>query len=499
MTLTRRDFLKMSGLFAAWSALSSCAPAAQTTAVPTVLPTATTVPTVMPAEDAFLIHALKRITFGATPEMIEKAKRIGIEDFIEEQLNPESLPDENIDDLLRQFSTLTMTPAERFQLDKKGEPVQELIAATLLRQWHSERQLFEMMVNFWSNHFSIFIGKNLCRILKTDDDLNAIRPNALKKFRDLLSASAHSPAMLVFLDQAESRGESPNENYARELLELHTVGVDAGYSQDDIANLARALTGWTILGPRNQRSNPGTFAFNPKIHEGSEKHVMGLTIPPGGEEEGTQILDMLAGHASTAHFISRKLARRFVSDSPTPELVDMLASVFLQSDGDVRELLRALFTSDAFKSSAGQKFKTPLEFFISALRLTGTTVKRNTRGLLEHLRLLGQVPFTWPPPNGFPDVGGFWATTSGLLDRWNFGLLLTSNQIKGAEVDLKSLTNDASSPQDIVDVLSLRFLGARLPEDGRSILLDFASSGTLDENIPSIAGLILGSPHFQMR
>src|SRR6185436_2802380 len=171
MTLTRRDFLKMSGLFAAWSALSSCAPAAQTTALPTVLSTATTIPTVVPAEDAFLIHTLKRITFGATPEMIEKAKRIGIEAFIEEQLSPESIPDEKTDDLLGQFSTLTMTPAERFKLDKKGEPVQELIAATVLRQWHSERQLFEMMVNFWSNHFSIFIGKNLCRILKTDDDL----------------------------------------------------------------------------------------------------------------------------------------------------------------------------------------------------------------------------------------------------------------------------------------------------------------------------------------
>jgi uncharacterized protein (DUF1800 family) len=305
--------------------------------------------------------------------------------------------------------------------------------------------------------------------------------------------------MLIFLDQAESRGEAPNENYARELLELHTVGVDAGYTQQDIVDLARALTGWTIVGPRKRTLEPGTFLFDPYVHDDGEKQVMGLTISPSGEGEGNQILDMLANHANTAHFISRKLARRFVTDSPSSELVDALSKVFLQSDGDIRQLLKALFTSEDFKASAGQKFKTPLDFFISTLRLTGAAVTRNTRPLQEHLRLLGQVPFTWQPPNGFPDVAPFWATTSGLLERWNFALLLASNQIKGAEVDLKSLTRDASSPEDVVDVLSIRFLGERLPEAARSILVDFASAGTMEKNLASLAGLILGSPHFQMR
>jgi uncharacterized protein (DUF1800 family) len=187
-------------------------------------------------DERTIIHTLKRITFGPTPEMIEKAKSMGIDEFIEEQLFPDSIPNEKTENILGQFSTLDMTSDERFKLEKRGVLVQELIAATLTRQWHSERQLFEMMVDFWGNHFSIFIGKNFCRVLKTDDDQKVIRPHALGKFHDLLHASAHSPAMLVYLDQAESRGESPNENYARELLELHTVDVEAGYSHHDVAD-----------------------------------------------------------------------------------------------------------------------------------------------------------------------------------------------------------------------------------------------------------------------
>ena len=211
------------------------------------------------------------------------------------------------------------------------------------------------------------------------------------------------------------------------------------------------------------------------------------------------ILDMLAEHPSAAQFISRKLAARFVSDAPPAELVNSLAEVFTQTDGDIRELLRALFHSESFKASAGQKFKKPLDFFVSTLRLTGATVRRNTRALQEYLRLLGQVPFTWSPPDGFPDKQEYWATTSGLLDRWNFGMLLVSNQIRGVEVDLSAVTDDASSAQDVVDLLSMHFLGGLLPDDARAILVDFASSSALDKDIPSIAGLILGSPHFQMR
>lgn len=505
MTLTRRDFLKMSGMFAAWTALASCAPNDVLTPAPTTAPVGTAFPTLPPQsldDEALLVHTLKRFTFGATPEMIEKAKRIGLNAFIEEQLFPESIPDDATDKMMEQFGTFSMTPAERFKLEKKGQSVQELISATLLRQRYSERQLFETMVDFWGNHFSIYIGKGGCKTLKTDDDLKVIRPNAFGKFRDLLHASAHSPAMLVFLDQATSTGEAPNENYGRELMELHTIGASAGYSQQDVIEVSRALTGWTIVGPRDRKKEFGTYYFNPSMHSEGEKHVLGMTIPSGGEDEGMMILDMLASHPSAAQFISRKIARRFISDSPSAEAVDSLAQTFAQADGDTRAIIRAIAQSDSFKSSAGQKFKKPLDFFISALRLTDAAIKlnaRNGRKIQEHLRLLGQVPFTWSPPNGFPESQGYWATTSGLLDRWNFGLLLTSNQIRGMEVDLDKLTSDAASAEDVVDVLSLRFLGERLPENARSILVDFASSGDLDKDIPSIAGLILGSPHFQMR
>lgn len=498
MTITRRDFLKISGLFATWTALASCTPRELQTHTPAPV----SLPLVPLDDEALIIHTLKRISFGPTLEMIEKAKRIGIDAFIEEQLFPELIPDDATDKLMEQFGTFNMTPAERLELDQKALPVQELIAATILRQRHSERQLFETMVDFWGNHFSIFIGKQGCRILKTDDDLKAIRPNALGKFRDLLYASAHSPAMLVYLDQADSRGEAPNENYARELMELHTIGVESGYSHHDVEEVARALTGWTVVGPRNRNKELGAYYFNPDIHDNGEKHVLGMMIQPGGEDEGMMILDMLASHPSTAQFISRKLVTRFVSDSPSPEAVNSLAQVFTESDGDIRQLLRALFQSDSFRSSVGQKFKKPLDFFVSALRLTNATITLNTRNgrrLQEHLRLLGQIPFTWQPPDGFPDKQEYWATSSSMLERWNFGLLLTSNQIRGVEVDLNKLTSDAGSAEDVVDVLSLQFLGELLPDNARLILVDFASSGNLDENISSIAGLILGSPHFQMR
>ena len=498
MTISRRDFLKTSGMFATWAALAACTPLKQTgpelgfTALPTLQSP------ILNDED-FVLHTLRRLTFGPTPDMINKARQMGLDAFIEEQLLPESIPDLEMDQTLEQFTTLKMSPAELLTLEKKGQPVQELIAATLLGQWHSERQVYEMMVDFWGNHFSIFIGKKLCRVLKKDDDLNVIRPNALGKFGDLLHASAHSPAMLIFLDQAESRSEGPNENYARELLELHTVSVEQGYSHHDVAELARVLTGWTVSGPRQHKMEPGKFYFNPAVHDNGEKHVMDMMISPNGEDEGNALLDMLSSHSSTAQFISKKLARRFISDDPDTALVDSLAQVFTQTGGDTREMIRAIIKSDAFKNSAGQKFKRPLEFFISALRLTETTTKKNSRKLQEHLRLLGQVPFTWQPPNGFPDVAGYWSTTSGLLERWNFGLLLTLGQIDGVKTDIKSLTKDAGSAQDVVDVLSIRFLGEVLPTDARSILIDFISSGNLDNDIPSVAGLILGSPHFQVR
>ncbi|HEY9152798.1 MAG TPA: DUF1800 family protein, partial [Anaerolineales bacterium] len=283
MTISRRDFIKTSGLFAAFTALAACAPqsAAQTITghssgsgsigvVPTSI--ATTAPTAT-ADDPLTVLTLNRISFGATPEMYARVKQIGLAAFIDEQLNPENINDDATDQLMSHFATLTMTPEQRFQLPQFGQPIQELVAATIFRQWHSQRQLKEVMVDFWSNHFNIYIGKGLCRVLKTDDDLNVIRPNAFAKFGDILNASAHSPAMLFFLDNAESQKAAPNENYARELMELHTISVNGGYTQTDITNVARAFTGWTIVGQNNLLKPFGTYQFVERIHDPGQKQV----------------------------------------------------------------------------------------------------------------------------------------------------------------------------------------------------------------------------------
>jgi uncharacterized protein (DUF1800 family) len=499
--LNRRDFLKASGLFAAGMALAACQPSADV--VEQTFPTLASVPdsdSPPQTDEALLLHTLKRISFGVTPAMLTRAREIGLDAYIEEQLSPEKLDNTEVERLVSNFETLNMTPQERFELENFGQPIQEMIGATLLRQWRSPSQFYEVMVDFWTNHFNIFIAKNQCRVLKADDDRDVIRPYALGKFGDLLRASAHSPAMLVYLDQATSTRRAPNENYARELLELHTVGVEGGYSHEDIVELARALTGWSVTGFRDKNQEPGLFTFRDRAHDDGQKQVLGMVVPAGGgQEDGEIILDMLAQHPMTARFISEKLVRRFVADDPPASLVEKLSQVFLATEGDSREMMRTLLHSDEFKASAGQKFKRPLEFFISSLRVTSAEIRRTPRALTTYLRQMGQMPFFWSPPTGYPDYADWWTTTSGMLNRWNFALLLTAGEVPGVEMNLPALTADAATPQDVVDLLSIRFLGEKLPDNARDILVDFASTSSLDANLPDIAGLILGSPHFQVR
>jgi uncharacterized protein (DUF1800 family) len=499
--MSRRDFLKASGILAAALALAACEPSpVQTGQTPPTLAPAPETDAQPLTDEALLLHTIKRISFGVTPAMLTRARSIGLDAYIEEQLSPESHDNSEVDKLLANFETLDMTPKERFELEKFAQPIQELIGATLLRQWQSPSQFYEVMVDFWTNHFNIFMAKNQCRILKADDDRDVIRANALGTFGKILTASAYSPAMLVYLDQATSTKRAPNENYARELLELHTVGVDGGYSHEDIVELARVLTGWSVTGFRDRNQEPGEFIFRRQAHDDGQKQVLGMVVPAGGGvEDGEIILDMLAEHPMTAKFISTKLARRFVADEPPASLVETLSQVFLNSGGNTKEMLRTLLASDEFKASAGQKMKRPLEFFISALRVTDAQIVRTPRSLTQHLRLMGQMPFNWSPPTGYPDYADWWQTTSGMLNRWNFALLLTAEEVPGVVVDLKALTADAASAQDVVDVLSIQMLGETLPDNARDILVDYASAASLDKTLPDIAGLILGSPQFQVR
>jgi uncharacterized protein (DUF1800 family) len=390
----------------------------------------------------------------------------------------------------------------------------ELQASRILRAVYSERQLQEVMVDFWSNHFNVFAGKGADRWLLTSYDRDTIRPNALGKFSDLLLATAQSPAMLFYLDNFQSvspdaqlgprggmggrpnqqrrglfgglLGRSPdsaqqqqaggqprpnqqkqrrgiNENYARELMELHTLGVDGGYTQKDVQEVARCFTGWTIFAPRGAaaatqamrngpradmlRENAGSFFFNERAHDDGEKIVLGRKIPAGGGvKDGLMVLDILAHSPATAKFVATKLVRHFVSDTPPAGLVDRVAATFTKSDGDIRETLRAIFSSPEFNSPEAYraKIKRPFELAVSAIRTLGAETNGGPQ-LHQWIARMGEPLYGLQTPNGYSDTAESWVNTGGLLERLNFGLTLASNRIPGTSVDLKQFLGSADA------------------------------------------------------
>src|SRR5947208_6967188 len=369
--------------------------------------------------------------------------------------------------------------------------------ARIRRAVYSERQLQEVMVDFWTNHFNVFAGKGADRWLLISSECDTIRPHTLGKFYDLLLADAQSPAMLFYLDNFQSvspdaqpprqgRGadrlqqlmrERPitmvnnpqqqrpqqqqrrgiNENYARELMELHTLGVDGGYTQKDVQEVARCFTGWTIIAPRGAgaaaqgvmngpmgdmlRTKAGTFIFRPGVHDNGEKIVLGHKIPAGGgEKDGLMVLDILAHHSATAKFIATKLVRHFVSDDPPPALVDRVTQTFLKTDGDIREVLKAIFSSPEFNSAGAYraKVKRPFELAISAVRTLGADTNGGPQ-MHQWIARMGQPLYGFQTPNGYSDVAENWVNTGALLERMNFALALVSNRIPGTRVDLSRL------------------------------------------------------------
>ncbi|HEY3040854.1 MAG TPA: DUF1800 domain-containing protein [Pyrinomonadaceae bacterium] len=393
----------------------------------------------------------------------------------------------------------------------------ELQASRILRAVYSERQLQEVMVDFWTNHFNVFAGKGADRWLLVAYDRDTIRPNALGKFSDLLQATAQSPAMLFYLDNFQSvspnaqpvgrnlpraqRGplaqllmgdrvnnrpqarmsnnpgqQRPqqqqarrgiNENYARELMELHTLGVDGGYTQKDVQEVARCFTGWTILAPRGAgaatqamlngprvdmlRENAGKFFFNPRVHDDGEKVVLGHKISAGGGfKDGLIVLDILAHSPATAKYIATKLVRHFVSDNPPSGLVERVATTFTKSDGDIRETLRAIFFSPEFNSPVAYraKVKRPFELAISAIRTLGAETTGGPQ-LHQWIARMGEPLYGFQTPNGYSDLAESWVNTGGLLERLNFGLSLASNRIPGTRVDLKRFVGTAASGESL--------------------------------------------------
>lgn len=376
----------------------------------------------------------------------------------------EALPAEKQYDLIaavpgqvRQAIYQAASPALRRRIELAAGPPQvvaaDLASAKLLRAIYSTHQLEEVLADFWFNHFNVFLDKGADRYLVTAYERDAIRPRVLGKFRDLLEATAKSPAMLFYLDNWQSAGEGArtararrglNENYGRELLELHTLGVDGGYTQKDVTETARCFTGWTIDRP----NFGGGFVFNPKLHDAGAKVVLGVAIPAGGGmEDGERVLDILARHPSTARFVSRKLAQRFVADDPPRALVERMARTFLKSNGDIREVMKTMLGSREFWLAAAyrSKVKSPLELVASAARALDAQVDA-AQPLVARVAQLGEPLYRKLDPNGYPNASAAWVNSGALLARINFAADLAANRLPGTRVALPTAV-DPGTPE----------------------------------------------------
>ncbi len=430
---------------------------------------------------------------------------MGINEYIDWQLQPEKISDPMADMLLGMVApklTLSLEELNRLPMTVLNSEVQfGLIGGRVIRAILSERQLYERMVEFWSDHFNVPAGEHIAEKVVSDRDV--LRKHALGKFRDLLLGTAESPAMLYYLDNASSAKEHPNENYARELMELHTLGLHGGYTEKDVKAVARALTGWTL-----RKGLPGQFVYADEMHDKDEKLILGTRFPAGrGIEDGLQVLDMLATHPATAQFVSFKLCRHFVSDQPPQSLVDSTAKVFQQSEGDIRQILRHIFTSPEFMQAQGKRFRRPLEFIVAMLRLTRADVKEQD-WLGQSLIAMGHLPFFWQPPNGYPDVAGAWMNTNGLMNRWRASFTLMQGAINGTvKIPFDELIPQVQTAGELVDKAVSLLLGGTIDPADRDQLIAFVTDGktasapvdhtTRAEGLPMLMALIMSSPYFQ--
>lgn len=442
-----------------------------------------------------LQRLLDRAGYGPRPGEWQRAHALGFEAYLEEQLAPEQVEDEVTERLVagRPLYQRSLTGLLEYT---PAEVAHDLIQTTLLRAVYSRRQLYEALVMFWSDHFNIYLRKTqFIPYLKVLDDRTVIRPHALGNFRDLLLASMRSPAMLVYLDNIHNQRAAPNENYARELLELHTLGLTGGYTQADIDETARILTGHTIVRDR-RRPGWGERVFRPGWHDAGPKRVLGHVFPGRqGEAEAWALADSLTRHPATAQFISRKLARRFVADDPPDALVQAMAQSFQHSRGDIKPVLRTMFLSPFF-ATAPLKLRRPVTYLVSAVRYLGATVAVEN-DLPRWLERLGQPLFQWPAPDGYPESASSWSNK--LLPRWNFALGLTTGRVAGVQIPWEMWQPAGRSPILAVEQLARQLLGERYTPGAQAAIQRFLAAAAGDEatQLQQATALLLAGPAFQ--
>src|SRR5215471_1371035 len=536
---------------------SEASPAAVSAAAPAMAATgaAAGAPGPRIGGDRQIVHVLSRLTYGPRPGDLERVRTMGVSAWIDRQLRPETIDDSATERALAELPALSMpiTEAlrqfprpdpklraqiaggemsrqemlERYPMEKRPVRIAiELQAAKVVRAVSSERQLEEVMVDFWFNHFNVFAGKGDVRWYVSSYERDAIRPYALGRFPDLVRATAYHPAMLFYLDNwlsakpdfvvpaGPNRGRRAglNENYARELMELHTLGVDGGYTQKDVTEVARAFTAWTIDRPQVD----GRFIFRPIMHDTGEKVVLGQRIAAGGgREDGERVIEILTRHPATARFIATKLVRRFVSDEPPPALVARVAGTYTSTGGDIRAMLRTICKSPEFFSEHAYraKIKKPFEFVASAVRaLGGTTDATGGMALARASAEIGEPLYQAQPPTGYADRGDVWVNAGALLARMNFALGLASGRYPHVSVELAPLVAgaDPAVPSAVLDRLLVSIVADQTSEATRTVLTAQLSEpqitrlspddrGAANTDVAKLAALVIGSPEFQRR
>jgi uncharacterized protein (DUF1800 family) len=504
-------------------------------------------------------HLLDRLAFGGRPGDAEKIERGGapaIQKWINLQLQPEKIPDDGLEQKLAGFRAPSMSPEQLLATYKRPEEIavsmgikkedfqknedlkkeirkkigeenlpdeifREMASQKIMRAVESRRQLQEVLADFWMNHFNIDISKGEERWLLPQFERDVIRKHLFGKFSDLLEGAAHSPAMLFYLDNQASqsaidysnpkRGPVPrkngglNENYAREILELHTLGVDGGYQQSDVTELARILTGWSI---DDIKTHP-VFKFRDRVHDQGEKTFLGRKFAAGnGQDEGEWALKMMEESPATAHFISFKLARYFVSDNPPASLVDRLAKTFQESHGDLTKVYRQLFSSPEFWSRAAYqaKVKKPFQFVASSIRVLGGELELKN-DLFKVLASMGEESYRCAPPTGYKDVAAIWVNPGAMVSRLSFAMKLSSNRFEGVYISLPRVDPVPDTSLKLVRQVEYRVLHERLSEGSENVVVHefqnetrtMADGEVRPLSLSKAAGLIIGSPEFQRR